>query len=334
MDHKAKNARREATDGELPLEDLSLNGSLFGDAEDLVTFAQAYYATEFPRADKTGCPTLENLREAARSGLLPEDELREHLFVCSDCFRHFRSARREARQPVAPILWWRRFSPPAFGSITHQVVIAASVAGLVLCSYLALVFWRGEQESREVAMQYSAAIPALPPQAARPPAAESVREANPLTSGEIIQPPARGKATADSRRGEVVKRKGVPSSTSRVRLPTVAIDLEEYAVLRDVNEGEGNKMGQVIRLLPERRHLRLRLPEESRAGRYEINVVDAFGKTLVAAIGNSNNRTLIAILDLRGLAIGDYRLSIARTGEAPDYYLLRILDRSHHATKR
>lgn len=87
----------------------STREELFTDPEEVVTFAQAYYATEFPNDARRDCPPAEFLRAAARAVSLPDDQLRTHLFRCSDCFRSYRSARMSQcpRAAFGHSLWQR-----------------------------------------------------------------------------------------------------------------------------------------------------------------------------------------------------------------------------------
>lgn len=85
----------------------STREALFANPEEVVTFAQAYYATEFPNSERRDCPHINNaLRAVARSGKVPDANLRAHLFKCSECFRTYRSARMDHRpQSIARASW-------------------------------------------------------------------------------------------------------------------------------------------------------------------------------------------------------------------------------------
>lgn len=331
MNHEAKNNRREFSDEDKSncSEDLPLNTDLFSDAEDLVTFAQAYYATEFPRADALDCPSHEELREVAHSGQLPDDKLCDHLFVCSGCFRSFRSARREAEQQPSTVAWWSKYQPAVAGSALRHTFIAAGLAGIVLLSCLILVFWRGAKESPEVAAQYSTTASALPSQITAPPVAETVERMNAQTLQEASSPSPRRATVAAARRREGGIRKRFPAT--RGGIPTIAMNLEEYVLLRGTAQAIDAKPDEnterVITLAARQQRLSFRLPQGSRAGRYAVSVVDAFGKSLTSAGTSSQGKRLVVTLDLRGLESKTYRLVIAREREAPDYYMLNVNSR-------
>jgi hypothetical protein len=82
----------------------------------------------------------------------------------------------------------------------------------------------------------------------------------------------------------------------------------------------------MITLLPERQRLRLRMPRGSAAGRYTVRVVDAYGKELLTTSARSGGRTLSVELDLRSLAAKLYRLCLSQDGEAPDCYLMSVVE--------
>ncbi len=309
----------------------STREKLFADADEIVAFAQAYYATEFPNDERRACPPPDALRALARSGRLPDEIHRAHLFTCSSCFSLYRAARMPARAAAGTegATQWQRLRH-AF--TFNRWLIPASAACLVLLAVIAVALWRQQTEELHIA----ANNPAPAPEMIAAPDEPLPRDSAPVDITRDAPPPATAPKTQNTARAPRPRAANATRRTSpSVSAPRlITVNLDQYAVLRDANENEGSDKGQVIRLPPERHRLRLRLPEGSRAGRYEISVVDAFGKTLVAATGNSNNRTLFATLDLRSLAAGDYRLSVARTGEAPDYYTLRVLDRSSRSTQR
>lgn len=330
MNHEAKNIRRDFSDDNRNnrLEDLELNTGLFGDAEDLVTFAQAYYATEFPRTDALKCPPLEELREVAHSNGLPDEELREHLFICSDCFRSFRSARREAEHQSSTVAWWCRYQPPIAGSAIRHTFIAAGIAGVALLSCLTLVLWRNAKESPQIAAQHSTVASALPPQATAPPIVEAAESVNAGAVRKADKPSSRRTTVVAARRREGVNRKLIPAMSARDEVRTIAINLEEYVLLRGAAQmpeaAPDENAERVITLAPRQQRLSFRLPQGSRAGRYAVSVVDAFGKSLTSAITSSQGRRLVVTLDLRGLEPKSYRLVIARDTEAPDFYILNV----------
>ncbi len=291
---------------------------LFTDPEELVTFAQAYYATEFPNDGRGGCPPVEALRKAAHSGTPPDERLRSHLFGCSGCFRSYRSARM-SREAAPAVRWRDRLGVGLAGLRSPWAPVAAGALGLVFLGLLTAVVLRQERsDSPAVAVNYSPKVspPATPAEAPDAGAASSVREPDP------------GRAQPDRPAAKGTPRKaGAVESRTRRRpsLRVVYIDL----IADDLSRGEDqNGAGRrVITLTPERQRLRLRMPRGSAAGRYTVKVVDAFGKPLLTTAAKSAGRTLTVDLDLSGLAAKSYRLCLSRDGEAPDCYLLSILDK-------
>jgi hypothetical protein len=102
------------------------------------------------------------------------------------------------------------------------------------------------------------------------------------------------------------------------------IDLEEYAATRNATApGAGRE--PTMSLPKNNLRLTLRLPENSRAGLYAASLINGGGRTLVAARARSRDgRRLSLNLDLRRVAGGKYRLSLARTGEPPQHYRVLI----------
>lgn len=355
---------------------------LFADAEELTAFAQAYYATEFPRTDDLCCLTSEELKNLAATSLSPSDEQLEHLFNCSDCFRTFRAARRANHEAIIDAGDDRRASnssvpanvplpqfssphlaPPHHSAYTfifnvrraHVATFAACLAVIAL-SLAAFFAVRHTASQSEIARTETASQPSAPsttsistpnetePQTARE--TRNVNESSPMVShkddstdtGAIKHSTQAFNAQNTRRRNPLAARitspKSSPESSARLttkardaqRLPVITINLEQIALLRQADEAASTKLDAqpVITLAPHFQRLRLRLPEGSRPGRYEVLIVDAFGTHLVSARAASKGKTLQVKLDLTSLAPNNYRLLIAREGEAPDYYALII----------
>jgi len=292
---------------------------LFTDPEEVVTFAQAYYATEFPNDDRLGCPPAGELRRAAHAGVPPDERMRAHLFACSDCFRSYRSARMSRRAPEAPAARWRgRLGAGLAGLRSPWVPVAAGAFGLVFLGLLTAALLRYQRtDSPAVAVNYS-------PQGS-PPATPAVAPDAGAASGVPEAVPARARpdrpATGSTRKAGAVEAR----TRRRPSLRVVYIDL----IADDLSRGDDQSTAgrRVITLTPERQRLRLRMPRGSAAGRYTVKVVDAFGKPLLTTAAKSGGRTLTVELDLSGLTAKSYRLCLSRDGEAPDCYLLSILDK-------
>lgn len=292
---------------------------LFTDPEELVTLAQAYYATEFPNDERRDCPPLEALREVARSGALPGGHLSSHLFACSECFRSYRSARMSRRPQAAPAERRERLST-AMASLRWPW--APAVAGAFSLVFLSLVtatlLRRPRIESPAVAVTYSPqeTPAATPPQVAVTVTGGGAPDSDPSRRDPGQQVPER-------------PRRATKASPKKQRLqpplPVVYVDLKEEHLLRGDDEAVAAR--RVIKLTPERQRLRLRMPRGSAAGRYTVKVVDAYGKPLLTRAARSGGRTLTVDLDLRGLTAKPYRLCLSRDGEAPDCYQMSIINK-------
>lgn len=294
---------------------------LFADPEEVVAFAQAYYATEFPNDERRGCPTAESLRKVAHSGTPPDESLRSHLFICSECFRTFRSARMTRPAQAAPSgRLWDRLSARFVHFRSPWVPIAAGASCLLFFGMITAALLRyGHTDSPAVAANYSphGISPASQPAAVDTGAA----------SGEPELSPRGPKQGHPASKLPPLATKAVPKrSHTQPPLQVVDIDLKEDDLLRGDNEaGPGRR---VITLSPKRQRLRLRMPHGSVAGRYTVKVVDAYGKPLLTVGAKSSGKTLNVELDLSRLAAKLYRLCLSRADEAPDCYLMSVSDKS------
>jgi hypothetical protein len=307
--------------------DDSTRDELFTDPEEVVTFAQAYYATEFPNDEHRACPTTESLRAAAHSGNLPDEQLRAHLFKCSECFRSYRSARRSHRpQAAAGRSPWRMLGAALAGLTLRPSPLAVAASCLVFLGVgAAALLWQARKDAPSVAVNYSRqetspyAVLPPPPPAGNPEAVDALEP-------PVLQPesaPITQKAQARRRKAE---RRNPRFHAS---LQVVEINLKEENLLR----GYGGDTQRIIRLSPARQRLRMRMPRGSMRGRYTVKIVDAFGKPLVTTAVNSDGKTLTADLDLRPLTANKYRLCLARDGEAPDCYLVSVNEQQRRVMK-
>jgi hypothetical protein len=291
---------------------------LFADPDELAAFAQAYYSTEFPNSKRAGCPTLEALRKAARSGSPPGPDLRLHLFTCSECFRSFRSARighvaDAVSQPRRLTVGWLLASfRPRFAAV------AVSVMCLALLGVGAALMWRTGSEPLTVAKHETPQ--GLPPPAFEPADRTSQALSAPQTTIDA-QPraPARPSAAATSPARD---RKRGRTQQASAPVPVVEINLQDDGLQRGA--GQADTKQKTIRLSPAKQRLRLRMPQGSPRGRYTVGLVDAYGKTLVSTSAESDGRILSVGLDLRGLTEKKYRLCVSRGEEAPDCYLVLV----------
>ncbi len=300
---------------------------LFADPEEIVTFAQAYFATEFPNGERRDCPSVEQLRAVACSSVLPDLPLREHLFNCSECFRSYRSARM-CRRPLAATrdLWWPELSVTLSSLTLRRTSLIVGSVSLFLIGFAAVaLIWNMRKDTTTVALNNS-----RQEIAGSPTPSSSPMMTSPGTTNETRPVSLNGDAfttqkTQLTRRQKAATRISPKSST----LPLIEVNLKEDGLLRD-GDAKGSKQRD-INLLRERQRLRLRMPEGSSSGRYAVTVVDAFGKPLITTTANSNGRTLSVELDLRSLETKKYRLCLECRGEAPDCYVVSVNEQAHRA---
>jgi hypothetical protein len=124
---------------------------------------------------------------------------------------------------------------------------------------------------------------------------------------------------------------------------TIDVDLDNYQVFRrsqrggltDVSEdppgsvgakssgepGEAPPVEKVVSLPATRASLVLRLPETGAPGKYNVSLVDAFGRPLMSSAALSPDGAKLKVtLDLRRVSPKKYRLRLWRNGEAPAFY--------------
>jgi hypothetical protein len=289
---------------------------LFTDPEEVVTFAQAYYATEFPNDDRLGCPSAGELRRVAHTGAPPDERLRSHLFACSDCFRSYRSARMSRQVQETHAARWRDWLGAGLASLrSPRVPVATAAFGLVFLGLITATLLRYQHaDAPALAVNYS-------PQGSPPEPPSEAAHTGAASAGPGHTPPDRPAAKGSPRKAGAVEARTRRQPALRV----VYVDLIADDLSRgDDQNGAGRR---VIILTPERQRLRLRMPRGSVAGRYTVKVVDAFGKPLLTTAAKSGGRTLTVDLDLSGLTAKSYRLCLSRDGEAPDCYLMTVLDK-------
>lgn len=103
----------------------------------MVMRARAQQSVDFPNPGRVGCSDPETLRARIASGALPGDELRAHLFNCSECFLSYRAelAAHRIRADVLLTPWWKR----ALGQLLSPTGywVSASALSLLLLLILA-----------------------------------------------------------------------------------------------------------------------------------------------------------------------------------------------------
>jgi hypothetical protein len=312
-------------------------GSGFESADELNSFAQTYFASDFSNSERKDCPATETLDSLIRTGKLPGDELRAHLFGCSECFSAYQSAlaahRAEMRASSTASSTARReswFDRLAASLKRHPLPAFASAFVLLLISLAGIYLWQAYKSAP--AQEYVArksdphptidSTPDSPNQRAVEPPSQIASSPSPAL--EQPSPFPTPKSASQQKPSLKTPRPREQKHDEMLAMAAVSpykLDLNDYAVTRDV-DGQ-----RPIRLLRSRRAIFLTLPEGSLAGSYTVSILDTNGAPLASTKARSSDgKSLRVILDMQHLASPNYRLRIARGGEPPDDYPVSIDD--------
>jgi hypothetical protein len=283
----------------------------FKDAEELTATAQALHAHGFANPQRLGCPAPGTLQAVVQARQLPAEELRAHLFGCSECFNEYRAAILAQRQQATTtsVTWRDKLAAVWWGWRTLVLVNA-----LVLLVLGLGIFIRNARE--EIAPQISQSRPPSLPTTdieQRAETATGVRSS--VQPTPQIQPVLTPKAL-----------KTDEQSSKSTDLPSINIDLNNYSSMSGVSRREGSDQAEKIIELPRARvQLKLKLPRESAPGRYQVNLVDDYLRSIAPGQVISADSSHLAVkLDLRRLGKRFYHLSLARGDEAPYFYRVVI----------
>src|SRR5262245_18197378 len=266
--------------------------------EKLILVAQKHFGIAYPNERRAGCPEP-GVIMAARADLPPGDELREHLFRCSECFNGYSAALQEHYRQTASDSApdWRTKLLRALSR--WRLPIFAGVAASVLLGVSLLIQRREPSETpqsiqrrSQPTLVASADLPLTPV----PPAP---------TAGRPPDPP---------------QEKPRPAEWIAINL-----NLNQYRALGDsIRGGSRREEENTIKLRPLRALLKLRLRRGSEAGLYRISVVDPNGNRLTGASARSRNgKSLDAVLDLGRAARLAHRLRVEH-GDDLNEYLIEI----------
>lgn len=267
--------------------------------EKLILTVRKHFATSYPNETRAGCPGPGMIR-AARALEPPSDELRSHLFRCSECFNEYSEAIRNYYQQPGPVITpgnWRRKLIDALSK--WRLPLLATVAASLLLTANLFIQRRQETESPHSSYTRSQPAPVAPagnPPAPVPPAPNARR-----VPGSELEKPHHTESLA------------------------INLDLNRYKALGDVMRGGlVREEEQKIELPPCRALLKLQLRKGSYAGRYRISVVDPDSNRLFETTADSHNgKSVSAVLDLRRAAQSAHRLRIER-GDDLNEYLIEI----------
>src|SRR5215468_7685763 len=75
------------------------------DMDEMVILARRFYATGFPNPQRRGCPPPGGIVKLVSRRRAPSQDLREHLFGCSECFSEYRQALAQCQNEVVGWKW-------------------------------------------------------------------------------------------------------------------------------------------------------------------------------------------------------------------------------------
>jgi hypothetical protein len=298
------------------------------DAEELASLARRYYATRFPNPQRLGCPLPGDVIKIVRSRQAPDEALLEHLFECSECFGDYRQALAECRPAPYEVTWTMRLLSILTSKRSATAMASAMLILLSLFIIPRLVRRKPVSEAWRIAGSTSS-------------------DAGAGVAGESASPPAAAVAMAaipkltEDRRAVIWARKSSGISSRRAEI--IDVDLDNYQVFRrsqregltsarQESSGRGGEKSsgepdeappgeKVISLPSTRASLVLQLPETGAPGKYNVSLIDAFGRPLLSRAAFSRDGVKLQVtLDLRRVPLKKYRLRIWRKGEAPSFY--------------
>src|SRR5262245_31188161 len=299
------------------------------DAEELASLARRYYAARFPNPQRLGCPPAVEIIQVVMSRQAPDEDLREHLFECSECFGDYRQALAQNRPGPAEAAWWKRLV--LIVASKRSAMALASV--ILILSSLSLIFIR-ISILRNIAPKAGQIASSTPSDVKGGETGESTADPATIAIATIPKPIGNGREIAGS-----WNLLGIPAPDAE----TIDVDLDNHQVFRrsqnerltpaseELSGTEGAKSSvepdeappgeQVISLPATRARLVLLLPETGVPGKYTVSLINAVGQSLLSQSAFSPDGAKLQVtLDLRRVSQKRYRLRLWRNGDAPAYY--------------
>ena len=265
----------------------SSNGNVRDDhADDIVDLAATHFAGDFPNQSRDDCPPPGTLSALISSGLLPSDDVREHMLMCSECFAYYRRELAHRRANEAIVNTHR----------TRLVPILAGGLAAVLAVLAVLVIYSRNQGTGE-----NTNVNPAPGGVSAPIAAGEGWDARSSTT----EAPANRESTVPNRKRP---------STLLIAENRVTINLENFNPLRG---------GVLAQPPPEplratRNELLIKLPADSPHGAYTVTLTNPYGRTLRSAeVVSRDGAQLQLKLNLISVKPGDYLLCVTRQTEVP-----------------
>lgn len=274
----------------------------FESAEELTEAGRRYFESDFPNPKRIGCPPFGTLRTVRRSGV-PGDDLRAHLFTCSECFVEY-SEGLLLRKNRAPVRIAGHIGGLVFQS--KRVLAGAAVVLLVVLPVAVVVVVRHR--------------PAMTAAIARE--GEAARRSDGQSSNASGQSEPSPEAANDrplaSHPGDSPANK---NSATHLASNYQEIDLENYAHYRGGSD-QSSAVNKPIPLNSSINHMLFRLPDASPRGRYRVIIKNPrMDQTILRTDARSfDGKTLKTILNLRSLEGGQYVLCLSPEALAPFCY--------------
>jgi len=297
------------------------------DVEELASLARRYYAARFPNPKRLGCPLPGEINKVIRGRQAPDEALREHLFECSECFGEYRQSLAQ-RGPAPDEVAWRKWLISVITSKRSALTLASVI--LVLSSFFLyrLVLLKPAYEAGEKTRSAPSDDRA---------GGGGEAAASQVAAVAIATVP---KSTGNSR---AIAGAWKSSGASAPGAETLDVDLDNYQVFRrsqreglttasegasgtggaksSVGPDEATSGEKVISLPATRASLVLQLPETGAPGKYNVSLINAFGRSLLSNTAFSPDGAKLQVtLDLRRVPPKKYRLRLWRNGEAPAFY--------------
>jgi hypothetical protein len=298
------------------------------DAEKLASLARRYYSARFPNPQRLGCPPPGEIIKVVKHRQIPDQAIREHLFECSECFGEYRQSLEQRQRPATDENSWR----DRLAWIRNQLhsagawKLSATAASVVLVlSSLIILNW---PEPAPEAAKEAGAISSFPEAQAQARTGDGATNGAGSASNQIADG---GIAGIQKPQGNDLAMVGAlrPSNNSARGLKTIDVDLDNYQAFRqspgergaDVSEDRPDRGGKVVSLPATHAMVVLRLPESGAPGRYQVSLIDPFGKSLLSTSASSPDGAILRVpLNLRRISNRKCRLRLSRNGEAPAFY--------------
>ncbi|MBK7705986.1 MAG: hypothetical protein IPJ30_09450 [Acidobacteria bacterium] len=286
-------------------------------AEEIIDFAREYRSESFPNSDCIGCPTHPTLVAVARSGELPDPEIREHLLFCSPCFNEFRTARDSAATPAttAARSSWAFWPLSAVAEIRYPLGLAVT-AGAVLVAFAMLSYLIVLDSKPELAKATTTGQTG------------GISPFSNTVVDDVNRPDVRLKQNSVdsvSQKSPAAEAKNEVTGRGKTSLNRTTDRSYELRVIDATVLRSGSSAAEAVYTLPAKKiNLEVKLPEGSRRGKYEVSLRDEFGKPQIAnQTVKSNGKSLAVKLDLGGRR-GPVRLCVAPDGEIPDCFSIEV----------